>query len=202
MSEPAADIIDLYEHYAGRYDALRGRSLFEKLWLDRFLSLAPPDSEILDIGCGMGEPITAYIVGSGYRVVGIDSSASMIELCRRRMPTQRFEMGDMRDLSLGQRFAGLIAWDSFFHLAFNDQRAMFSIFAAHAARGAALMFTSGPAHGEAIGSFEDAPLYHASLAPEEYRTLLAGNGFEVLDYVPEDPACGGHTVWLARYSGS
>lgn len=28
--------------------------------------------------------------------------------------------------------------------------------------------------------------------------LLAANGFSVVDHVPEDPTCGGHTVWLAR----
>lgn len=60
------------------------------------------------------------------------------------------------------------------------------------------MFTSGPAHGEAIGTFEGEALYHGSLAPEEYRTLLAENGFAVVDHVVEDPSCGGHTIWLAQ----
>jgi hypothetical protein len=60
------------------------------------------------------------------------------------------------------------------------------------------MFTSGPSHGEAIGTFGGEPLYHGSLAPCEYRALLAEQGFEVLDHLAEDPACGGHTIWLAR----
>ena len=60
------------------------------------------------------------------------------------------------------------------------------------------MFTSGPAHGEAIGSFAGEPLYHASLDPSEYRSLLDRNGFDVVSQVAEDPACGGHTVWLAQ----
>ncbi|MBL8451137.1 MAG: hypothetical protein JNK97_00175 [Zoogloea sp.] len=64
-----------------------------------------------------------------------------------------------------------------------------------------LMFTSGPSHGEAIGEFEGEPLFHASLAPEEYRHLLGTQGFEVLDFVPEDPACGFHSIWLARRLG-
>ena len=75
---------------------------------------------------------------------------------------------------------------------------MFPIFARHAAARAALMFTSGPRDGVAMGEFHSEPLYHASLAPEAYRALLAANGFEVLAYVPEDPSCGGHTIWLAR----
>jgi hypothetical protein len=62
------------------------------------------------------------------------------------------------------------------------------------------MFTSGPRAGEAIGTFHGEPLYHASLAPEEYRVLLDKCGFEVVSYDPEHPACGKHTIWLARLS--
>jgi hypothetical protein len=60
------------------------------------------------------------------------------------------------------------------------------------------MFTSGPSHGESVGSYCGEPLYHASLAPEEYRALLGENGFDVIAHKAEDPDCGGHTVWLAR----
>ena len=42
------------------------------------------------------------------------------------------------------------------------------------------------------------PLYHASLASDEYRGLLRDNGFDVLQHVVEDPTCGQRTVWLAR----
>ncbi|MDQ0319303.1 hypothetical protein QO002_001441 [Pararhizobium capsulatum DSM 1112] len=60
------------------------------------------------------------------------------------------------------------------------------------------MFTSGPSHGVAAGSFKGEPLHHASLAPEEYRALLADNGFSVVRHQIEDPDCGGATIWLAR----
>ncbi|KRC71672.1 hypothetical protein D3C87_157050 [compost metagenome] len=53
-----------------------------------------------------------------------------------------------------------------------------------AAPGAVLMFTSGPALGEAIGEFEGKPLYHGSLDGGEYRGLLAANGFEVVRLPP------------------
>ncbi len=104
----------------------------------------------------------------------------------------------MRELALGRVFEGVLAWDSCFHLGFDAQRAMFPRFRAHAAPGAPLMFTSGPAHGEAIGSYNGDPLYHASLDPAEYRTLLDANGFDERGHVAEDKACGGRTVWLAQ----
>ena len=94
-------------------------------------------------------------------------------------------------------FQGIIAWDSFFHLAYDDQRRMFPVFGAHAAPRAPLLFTSGPSHGEALGVFQGEPLYHASLDSAEYRMLLDENGFDVVSHVVEDPHCGRHTIWLA-----
>ncbi|MGH9203990.1 MAG: class I SAM-dependent methyltransferase, partial [Vicinamibacterales bacterium] len=128
-----------------------------------------------------------------------ETSLSMIELCRVRFPGSVWLVADTRELDLGRRFEGILAWDSFFHLDLDDQREMFRRFAAHARRGAPLMFTSGSAEGEAIGSYCEEPLYHASLGPAEYEYLLATNGFVVSAYVSEDPECGSHTVWLAKY---
>jgi hypothetical protein len=122
-------------------------------------------------------------------------------MCREKFPWQTWLVADMRMLALDRAFPGILAWDSFFHLGHDDQRAMFSVFRRHAAPGAGLMFTSGPAHGEAVGTFRDEPLYHASLDAEEYRALLADNGFVVKAHVAEDPHCGKHTVWLAQFTG-
>ena len=193
-------IVDLYERKAYDWAADRRQQthLFEQGWLDRFLSFVPEGGAVLDIGCGFGKPIAAYLITRGFNVSGVDSSPTMISLCRRDFPGQDWRVADMRTLDLGRRFAGILAWDSFFHLGFDDQRRMFPVFAAHAAPGAPLMFTSGPAHGEAIGELHGEPLYHASLAPDEYRALLAANGFTVVDARMNDADCGGHSVWLAR----
>jgi 2-polyprenyl-3-methyl-5-hydroxy-6-metoxy-1,4-benzoquinol methylase len=191
------NIVDLYERHALDFDRDRGRNLQEKAWLDRFLGHVRPGGTVLDIGCGMGEPIARYVIESGRRVIGVDSSSSMIALCRVRFPLSEWHLADMRTLALGRRFDGVLAWDSFFHLNADDQRGMFRRFAEHANPGAPLMFTSGSAHGEAIGSYCGEPLYHASLDRSEYRRLLAAHGFSVVSYKEDDPECGQHTVWLA-----
>ena len=192
-------IVGLYERHAADFDRDRGRSLFEKAWLDRFLSHVRPSGAVLDIGCGMAEPIARYVIEAGFTVVGLDSSSSMIAMCRARFPAGEWIVGDMRELALGRRFDGLLAWDSFFHLSIRDQRPLFARFGEHAASGAPLMFTSGTSEGEAIGSYCGEPLYHASLDRGEYEELLLANGFSVLEYRAEDPECNEHTVWLAQH---
>ena len=194
---PAEQIVELYERYAEQWDRLRGRPLFEKPWLDRFLARLSPEASILDVGCGSGESISRYLIEQGFRVTGIDSSPSLIGMCKARFPEQEWIVMDMRKLSFDRRFDGILAWDSFFHLTPEDQRPMFSIFRSHAAPGAALMFTSGTRHGEVIATFQGEPLYHGSLDEAEYRSLLSENAFDIVSYVAEDPNCGSHTIWLA-----
>jgi 2-polyprenyl-3-methyl-5-hydroxy-6-metoxy-1,4-benzoquinol methylase len=191
------DIIDLYERHALDYDRDRGRGLQERDWLARFAAFVRPGGTVLDIGCGMAEPIARHLIEIGFQITGLDASPTMISLCRERLPGSEWLVADMRQLSLGRRFDGLLAWDSLFHLAGDEQAAMFPRFAEHAAPGAALMFTSGPSRGETIGSYHGEPLFHASLDPAEYARLLTSNGFSLRAHAADDPDCGHHTVWLA-----
>lgn len=201
MNHPSADdIVALYQRHARPWDKNRGKTLFERPWLDRFTAALPSDRSVLDLGCGGGEPLARYLIEQGLRVTGVDSSPALIEIARARFPKERWMAGDMRTVSLAERFGGILAWDSFFHLTPDDQRTMFPRFAAHAAPGAALMFTSGPKFGETIGRYQGDALYHASLDGQEYETLLAEHGFHVRAHVVEDPACGGHTIWLAAFN--
>jgi SAM-dependent methyltransferase len=194
----AEHVVDLYRRHAVAWAAARGSELAERGWIDRFAALLDPGAPVLDIGCGSGQPVAAYLAGQGHPVAGIDSSPEMIALFRANLPDQAAEVADMRSLSLDRRFGGLIAWDSFFHLAHGQQRQMFPVFRDHARPGAPLLFTSGPAFGEAIGTLQGEPLYHASLGPGEYRLLLGRHGFDVVAHTAEDPGCGGRTVWLAQ----
>jgi SAM-dependent methyltransferase len=200
MHTDADRIIDLYERHAAAYIADRGHEItVEGGWLARFAGLVRAGGDVLDIGCGSGEPIARHLIEHGFAITGVDASKALIARCRARFPEAIWHVADMRALALGQTFDGLLAWDSLFHLTYDDQRRMFDVFARHAADGAILMFTSGPAHGESIGSYRGEPLYHASLAPDEYRALLAAHGFTVVAGVLDDQACGGHSVWLARH---
>ncbi len=201
--DEAGRIVAHYERHAASWDADR-RALrwVDKPCIERFLSCLSRGARVLDLGCGGGDPVALHMTAQGCRVTGVDSSPTLIALCRARMPDQEWIVADMRSLALGRRFDGILAWDSFFHLHHEDQRRMFPIFAAHAAAGGILLFNAGFSHGEALGSYRGDPLYHASLDPSEYEALLAAAGFELIEHSVGDPAKGGRIYWLARVTQS
>jgi predicted TPR repeat methyltransferase len=199
MTDLADNIIGHYERHALAWEADRRNSPWnEKLWHDRFVESLPAGSQVLDLGCGAGCPVASHLHAHGLRVTGIDSSPTMISLCRERLPDHEWIVADMRGLALARRFDGILAWDSFFHLDHVSQRAMFAVFQSHASSSGMLMFNTGTGHGEAIGEYRGDPLYHASLAPNEYRTLIEAAGFEIIDHVLKDVSAGGRTIWLCR----
>jgi cyclopropane fatty-acyl-phospholipid synthase-like methyltransferase len=194
-------VIDLYRSHAAQWDAARRRSGWnDRLWHEAFVGELGRGSRVLDLGCGGSEPVARFLVDHGMRVTGVDSSPEMIALARERLPEQEWIVADMRSLTLDRQFDGILAWDSYFHLAHEAQRAMFAVFSAHAGGDTVLMFNTGPEHGEAASTFtfEGEQLYHASLGPDEYRALLDRSGFEVIHFAANDAQSGGRTAWLCR----
>jgi len=199
MGDFSDRIIPHYERHAHAWDADRRKASWnDKPWHDRFVATLPNGGTVLDLGCGSGAPVALNMAGYGLDVTGIDTSPSLISLCRERMPDHRWFVGDMRFPPLRDRFNGVLAWDSFFHLKPEDQRRMFRVFAEHCSSRAILMFNAGAAAGEAIGNYNGDPLYHASLDPAEYAKLLDRSGFDIVAHAVEDRESGGRTAWLAQ----
>ncbi len=187
-----------YDKITNWFDNARTKTLMEKEYLDLCLKHLKPGADILDLGCGTGEPIAKFFIENGMKITGIDGSPKMIELCKQRFPQMDWQIGDMRKINLGKKFDAIIAWDSFFHLPSEDQRKMFSIFRQHISPDGTLVFTTGTENGEVYSTMDGHSFYHASLNLEEYRKLLVEHGFNILINKIEDPDCGEHTVWVAK----
>lgn len=194
----AADTQAVYERNAARFDAARGKTLFEQPWLERFCGLLPERAPVLDVGCGSGDPISRYLIEMGYDVTGVDYAQAMVGLAAQRFPSAIWACHDMRTLALSRCFDGVIAWHSFFHLTPEEQAATLPRLVDHVAPGGALMLTVGPRAAETTGHVSGETVYHASLSEQDYRQLLAELGVTVMDFVRDDRACGGATVLLAQ----
>lgn len=190
-------IAELYQRHAHAFDAARRRSFPERIWLDRFIRHLPRDGEVLDLGCGGGEPVARYLIDRNLKLTGIDVASAMIQLARTRFPRHRWIEADMRKFGAeSNAYDGIVAWSSLFHLDTQWQEKLIPRIAVWLKRGGVALFNTGPAHGTALGELEGEELFHASLAPAEYRAIFASSGLAVIAHRIEDPDCGGMTAWL------
>lgn len=191
------DPVEYYATHGLTFDRHRPRDLREKDWLDALLAPHAESDTVLDAGCGAGDPVAKYIAGQGFVVTGFDTTEAMLDLARERVPQGEFLRADLRTFELGRQFDALISWDSFFHLSCEQQPQVLDRFARHLKPRATLLFNAGHIRGEAINPMFDEPLYHTSLAPDEYAEILADLGFNILRHVVQDERLGGKSIWLA-----
>lgn len=70
---------------------------------DLVRELLPSARTLLDVGCGTGEHLRDW--STQFEVTGVEYSAAMAAVARRKLPGVRIEPGDMRTLDLpGERF--------------------------------------------------------------------------------------------------
>lgn len=197
MSTPH-DVVALYQDVAEQYDLNRGKTLFEKPWLQRCLEKADAGDKVLDLGCGAGRPIGQWLAAQGYAVTGVDAASAMTSLFAAHVPSARVLTMDMRQLEIEDRFQAIIGWGSLFHLSIADQRQCLPRILRHLAPGGRVLLTVGTGEGEAFGTVAGRRVYHASLDPQEYRDICAQNHVSVLDLILEDPDCHGHSLLLGQ----
>lgn len=187
-----------YDKISDWFDNARTKTLMESEYLNLITKHIPANGDILDLGCGTGEPIARFFIESGYKLTGVDGSSKMIALCKKRFPDHQWIVSDMRDIRLQKKFDAILAWHSFFHLDQDSQRKMFKIFESHIKPNGILAFTSGDEEGEVWSDNGGQSLYHASLSTKEYESLLKDSSFKVLIHKVRDPQCGEATVWVAQ----
>lgn len=111
---------------AEAWDALRGDT---SDWDDRhfYLDLIRERGEpVLDVGCGTGRLLLDYM-GQGIDVDGIDNSADMLALCRRKAErlglTPNVHLQSMSTLGLPRRYRTIIVPSSSFQLLLDRDEA-------------------------------------------------------------------------------
>jgi len=134
------------EFYDGDYAALRTSSGDVAFYVEEAVRSRGP---VLELGCGSGR-ILVPTARAGVEVVGVDSSATMLDRARRNLEAERedvrrrasFREGDFRDVALGRAFALVtIPFRPIAHVVDVDgQLALFRNVRRHLAPGGRLVF--------------------------------------------------------------
>ncbi|HJX89886.1 MAG TPA: methyltransferase domain-containing protein [Pyrinomonadaceae bacterium] len=159
----------------------------------------PPDSRILDVGCGSGW-LSEYFARLGYIVKGIDISPDLIQMSRERVsgvpygadhetPLRcSFEVHDIELAPLSEKFDAIICYDSLHH--FEDERSVVSNLAKMLDLGGSLFILEGdrppagsPSENELLDVMNRYGTLESPFKYEHLRRILDENGFAVIgDY--------------------
>jgi SAM-dependent methyltransferase len=149
-------------------------------WLRELDSRLPAGSDVLDLGCGRGVPVTRELARR-HRVTGVDLSAVQIELARHHVPEASFVHGDVVELDVASASVDAVAALYLFgHIPLDEQPTLIARIGSWLRPGGFLLATVGA--GDAGESVEPdwlgLPMYFASLESDRYMSLLHDAGLE------------------------
>jgi trans-aconitate methyltransferase len=180
--------------------------------------LAPRAGErILDVGCGTGQ-LTAEIARSGAKVIGIDSSQTMITEARRHYADLRFELADVLSLNDREEFDAVFS-NAALHWVREAEAAVVAVARALKPGGRLVAELGGRGNVQELlaAAFESLrdlgvddperlnPWYFPSVG--EYAALLESHGLEVTSaalferLTPLEGGAKGLENWVAMFAG-
>lgn len=106
------------------YDAIANHWLHHRSHLpdqdqamfEHFITQLPPNAQLLDLGCGSGEPIATMLASQGFKITGIDRSQALLAHAQQTLPSQTWLQAELEEFSTTDNYHGVIIWDSMFHL--------------------------------------------------------------------------------------
>ena len=142
----------------------------------------PPDARVLDLGCGTGRPLSEVLAKTGVALVGLDSSADMIERFEANLPGIPILHERIQDARFPEAsFDAVVAWGVLFHLSDADQADVVFRISTWLKPGGRFLFTSGEDAGTRAGEMNGVAFTYRSLGAPAYRQLVEAAGMHLVD---------------------
>jgi SAM-dependent methyltransferase len=195
------DSIDPRDIVSAGYDAIAERyyawsdarpSATRLRWLAKALERIPPGTDVLDLGCGAGVPMTRALA-AGRRVTGIDISARQIELARAAVPEATFVRADMTAFDLAPAsLDAVVAFYSLTHVPRADLPQLLTAVRRWLRPGGVLIASMGAQDSpdSVDPDWLGAPMFFSHHGAKRNRAFVRRAGFEleeaVVETEPED----------------
>jgi 2-polyprenyl-3-methyl-5-hydroxy-6-metoxy-1,4-benzoquinol methylase len=171
-----------YEHHAETFIRCRSKGIngVGAPSVRHWARSLPPNATVLDIGCGIGLPISRTLVDEGLSVYGIDASLSMVQGFRQNFPNSPVACEAAEDSSFFDRqFDAIIAWGVLFLLPEETQGIVIRKMANVLSTGGKLLFTAPSQKMK----WEDAitAIESISLGAERYKELMVASGLSLIE---------------------
>ncbi len=149
--------------------------------LEKFLSLLPKESHVLDVGCGAGIPTANFLIKKGVQVTGIDLSETMLTLAQENVPNAEFIKMDINDIKFGKNtFDGIISVYTLFHLPKEKHFQIFKKFFEIVKPGGILLINTGILESEGTSIFFGVPMFWSNFKPKTTLDLVKRAGFSII----------------------
>ena len=192
-------IRDGYNRIAQAYAAQRDH--FKNLpYLQRLLDLLHPGAAILDLGCGSGVPVDAFLVEHGFSVTGLDVAEQQIELARQQVPRATYLVQDMAALEPGAfQVDAVVSFYAIFHMPREAHADLFRTLRSFLPEQGLLLVTMGSDDWEGTDDdFHGVTMAWSHYAPETNRRIIEAAGFEVVLDEIDTSGDERHQVIMAR----
>lgn len=187
---PERVVAEGYDRVADRYLAWSVNGPTRLAYLDRLLRMLPDGSDVLELGCGAGEPV-ARRLSERHRVTGVDLSPEQISRARTSVPDADFLIGDMTQLVFEPRsFDAVVAFYSIIHVPRTMHTDLFQRIGSWLRPDGLLLVTMGVE--DAPGTVEEewlgVPMYFSHFDAPTNRSIVQRAGFviESADVVEDD----------------
>jgi SAM-dependent methyltransferase len=183
MTDPKRVVEEGYDAIADRYAAWAAS--FEtpvETWVDAFLARVPPQSRVLDLGCGNGSIVARRLVAAGHDVVGVDISQAQLDRAGVNVPELALVKGDALEIELPEEsFDGIVSTFLFGHVPRAEQLLLLERCRDWLRPGGLLLVTMGVGDSpdEVEPEWLGAPMFFASFDEETNRNLVEQAGFDV-----------------------
>jgi SAM-dependent methyltransferase len=164
-------------------------------WVDALQERLPDGSQVLDLGCGGGGPVTRALAAR-HDVLGVDISERQLDRARRLVPEARFRQADATEVALEpESFDAVVALFLLGHVPRARQEPLLGRIFGWLRRGGWFLGTLGTADAvdEVVEDWLGAPMFFASHDERWNRETLLRVGFVLEDahVVPvEEPGHG------------
>ena len=152
-------------------------------YLERLTALLPDGSEVLELGCGNGEP-AARMLSQRHTYVGVDLSAAQLERARKHVPKATFLHSDYTKLERDfSSVDAVVALWTIPHVPRDEHADLFARIHDWLRPGGLFLaaLTFGGDAGSVQESFLGAPMFFSGWDADTNRRLLRDAGFELLE---------------------
>lgn len=180
MSHKAELVKKGYNQIAHTYQKDRV-SLKSNKYLHKFLEFLSPQSYVLDLGCGSGDPVDRELIKQGHLVIGLDISPVQIGLARKNLPAGSFSACDFQTLKKNQyNVDGVVSFYALFHVSREKHLELLKNINSFLPIGGPLLITMGNVDFEGTHTMFGTQMWSSQYDPEKNVVLMQQAGFEVL----------------------